>query len=116
MMTSTQLMELLGYDDIRSLKKWCEQNEVPLIKVGLRYIAHSWTVEVALLRIFQKEAFEYGLDGNALTNALVNDDKVRVAHLLSAPLDEEQEERFTTRNKIEGSCDDIIDEFKNKLA
>lgn len=116
MIPSDQLMELLGYEDIRSLKKWCDKHEVPLIKIGQRYVAHAWTIEVALLRIFQREAFQYGLDGNALTNALVNDDKVRVAHLMNAPIDEEQEESYSKRKKKEGNCDDLIDEFKKKTA
>lgn len=115
MMTSSQLMEILGYEDMRSLRKWCEANDVPLIKVGLRYVAHSWTVEVALLRIFQKEAYAFGIDGEALVNALVNDNKVRVAHLLSAPLEVKEERNFSSK-KSDANCDDVINQFKQKSA
>lgn len=115
-MTSQELMEFLGYEDLRSLKKWCEANEVPLIKVGLRYLAHSWTVEIALLRILQVEANSYGIDGQDLINALANDNKLRVAHLLSAPVTQDEEESFVQKDLKSSSCDDLIEEFKNKSA
>ncbi|MGZ3750591.1 MAG: hypothetical protein ACXVP0_06435 [Bacteroidia bacterium] len=38
-----KLMELLGYKDPRSVKKWCERNLIPILEIGVKqYILSSF--------------------------------------------------------------------------
>jgi hypothetical protein len=40
------LMEMLGYTDERSLKKWCKAREIPLLRIGLkRYILSHYLTQ-----------------------------------------------------------------------
>ncbi len=32
----SELMQLLGYGDERSIRKWCKNNSIPIIKLGLK--------------------------------------------------------------------------------
>ena len=32
----SELMHLLGYEDERSFKKWCDKQQIPIVKIGLK--------------------------------------------------------------------------------
>lgn len=36
LMELNALMQLLGYEDERSVKKWCKQNKIPVLKIGAK--------------------------------------------------------------------------------
>lgn len=113
MMTSEEIENFLGYDDLRSVKKWCKDNGVPLMKIGKRYMAHSWTIEIAFLKLLREESFNCGHDGDAVIEAIANDDKTSLASLMESPLDEAIGAKFARKK---GSVEKTIEKFKRKSA
>ena len=54
-----ELMRVLGYKDERSAKKWCNQNKVPVLKIGSKkYILSQYLTQYIdnQLVIFVKES------------------------------------------------------------
>lgn len=42
----SELMVLLGYEDERSFKKWCQKSQIPIIKIGLKkYILSQYLTQ-----------------------------------------------------------------------
>ena len=42
----SELMELLGYEDERSFKRWCDKQHIPIIKMGLKkYILSQYLTQ-----------------------------------------------------------------------
>jgi hypothetical protein len=63
-----ELFELLGYQDERSVLKWCARNNIPVIKLGLkRYVSSHLLTQIVdnQLVIFTK-AKEAGSNTNNL--------------------------------------------------
>jgi len=57
----SELMELLGYEDERSFKRWCDKQHIPIIKMGLKkYILSQYLTQYIdnQLVIFVKETFD----------------------------------------------------------
>jgi hypothetical protein len=105
-----ELKELLGLKDVRSIKIWCEQNEVPYFKLGAKTYVHSWTIEIAIYRQFQIDCINHGHDGESIVNAIINDDKLKLAELMDAPLDTKVKEEYSTKKAK--SLDAIINSYK----
>ena len=106
-----ELKEMLGLADMRSIKKWCKEHKVPVIKIGNKLCTHNWTIEIALLRLIRNEAFAVDIDGYQLISAIVNDDKEQLIDLWDAPADNAKK-----RPKKRDSVQDIIDQYKTKTA
>jgi len=107
----TDLADLLGHKDLRTIKIWCDDNSVPTMKLGKFYYTHNWLVDIALMRILHKESFVSGLDADGIINALVSDDKVRLSELMDAPLDESVKSNSKNKNH-ESSMDEILKSYK----
>ena len=57
----SELMRLLGYEDERSLKKWCQKYQIPIIKIGLKkYVVSQYLTQYIdnQIVIFVKDNFD----------------------------------------------------------
>lgn len=119
MITSEKIQEILGYEggngSLRSVKKWCKENGVPLFKVGKRWLAHRWTVDYAFMKLLREEAYRCGQDGEAIVTALIHDDKIALAELMDVSFGEELKFSITKRSS-ESSLDETFKKYKNKSA
>jgi hypothetical protein len=109
------LGEMLGYEDDRSTKKWCKENEVPTLKLGQKVYVHEWTINMAFLRLYQFETRNQGFDGQAIISAIVNDDKVGLAELLDTPVSDDIKNKFTS-NSNDTSIESVISNYKKKAV
>ena len=85
LMPIESLMELLGYTDTRSVKKWCE-GKIPLIEVGKR----TYTIEAMVDAYFESEFKQFVTKNypnpDLIIEAVQQDDKEGLAKLMNAPL------------------------------
>lgn len=75
MVELSRLMEILGYTDERSVRKWCKQNKVPVLKMGLKkYILSHYLTQLIenQLVIFAKAN---SLDAESLLHLVKNTNK-----------------------------------------
>ena len=49
-----ELMELLGYTDIRSIESWCKKNKVPLFYVGKKTYTIKNFVDIFITQKMEK--------------------------------------------------------------
>ena len=103
-----ELADILGYEDERSVVKWCRKNKVPLFHIGKKI----YTVKNFLDRFisekleqFVKASFK---NPEEILKAVSEDDKVEFTRLLDAPI--EKEEKFKKRKNSQAA-----DDFMKKL-
>jgi hypothetical protein len=106
-----ELEALLGYSDLKYTRNWCRENEIPILKIGKRRYIHSWMFEIALLREIKIESNHSGMDGNEIVNAILNDDKIRLAEHMNVPLDDRLIQSSKMTNKRE-TVEDIFNKHK----
>lgn len=107
----SELAEILGYTDHRSIETWCKKNKVPLFHIGKK----TYTIKNFLDRFisekleqFVKASFK---NSDEILKAVYEDDKTELSKLLVAPLDKKQEERFKVR-KSSKAADDFMKKLK----
>ena len=115
LMPLKELQEMLGYSDLKYTNKWCNENEVLTIKIGKRWYAYSWMFEIALMREIRVESFYSGMDGNEIVNAILNDDKVKLAELMNVPVNNALIKKTKKVKKVE-LIEDIFEKYKKKIG
>ena len=69
-----ELLDLLGFDDLRSVKKFCESNRLPLLKIGKRTYTISNYLDMYIsheLRLFTAANYS---NPEEVINAVMNND------------------------------------------
>ncbi len=107
-----KLLDLLGYDDVRSVRTWCKTNKVPLFVVGKR----TYTVSNFLDLYLEKELKSF-VDANypnpdAVMDALNNDDKITLSNLIEAPAAEEVKMEFKKNKTRSKQSNDFLKQIK----
>lgn len=108
LMKLEELMTLLGYKDLRTIKGWCSSNKVPIIPIGSSRFVHSWTVEIAILKEIQLAFARKDMDGAAVVSAIVNDNKQRLAELM------ESKSKKKPSSLEPGGVDKLLLKYKKK--
>lgn len=97
-----EIMELLGYDDLRSVKTWCGKNKIPLFTVGRK----TYTIANFLNIFLEKEldclVMAHYQNPQEIMDAISNDDKLKLSDLIQAPVEQEVKKEYrknVTRSK-----------------
>jgi hypothetical protein len=105
-----ELADILGYEDERSVIKWCRKNKVPLFHIGKK----TYTVKNFLDRFisekleqFVKASFK---NPKEILKAVSEDDKTELTRLLDAPIEIEEKTKFKKRKNSQAA-----DDFMKKL-
>lgn len=106
------LLELLGYNDLRSVRGWCKKNKIPLFVVGKR----TYTVS-NFLDMFLETELKLFVDANyanpdAVMDAIQNDDKTTLSTLIAAPATEEVKKEFRKNKTISKEAQDFLNQVK----
>jgi hypothetical protein len=94
-----ELMEILGYSDERSVKKWCKQNKVPLFHIGTRKytLTNFLTTHIEnLLGTFAKANFS---NPDEILEAVKNGEKIQEAKLVVLPKKREEKKQHSEATK-----------------
>lgn len=107
----SELAEILGYSDQRSVESWCRKNKVPLFHIGKK----TYTVKTFIDRFIseQLEKFVKATFKNSdeILKAVYEDDKAEFSKLVNAPLDKKAEAKFKVK-KNSKAADDFITKLK----
>lgn len=61
LMEIEELMNLLGYKEVRSAKNWCSKNNIPIVRLGKkRYVDSSFINNLVSQSLRQDNATDYG--------------------------------------------------------
>ncbi len=106
------LLELLGYEDLRSVRSWCRKNKVPLFTVGKR----TYTI-ANFLDMFLEKELKLFVDANyadpdAVLDAIQNDDKTTLSNLLEAPATNEVKKQFKRNQTMSQQAEDFLNQIK----
>jgi len=105
----SELKELLGYVDERSIESWCKKNKVPLFHIGKK----TYTINNFIDR-FISQKLEKFLNANyknpdEIMKAIKEDDKAELSKLIDAPLDKKTSIEYKANSK---AADDFIKKLK----
>lgn len=87
----TELMNCLGYEDERSVKKWCRINKVPILKMGLK----KYILSYFLTQLIENQLFIF-----AKANSLDPKILLEQANMKSGMQTTEEEKPVQTKPEI----------------
>lgn len=103
-----ELTELLGFTDKRSVIKWCNENKLLVLTLGKKkYIALDLLnaiIESKLTSFFEAN-FE---NPEQIIESIKNDDKVQIAELLIAPIENKVKREFKQKNNTSKASKDFL--------
>jgi hypothetical protein len=113
MLEISELQEILGYTDERSVRTWCMKHKVPLMGVGKR----TYTFEIFLQRYLEDELKGF-LKANyenpeEILNAIHLDDKICLANLIDAPVTKETKKKYRDKGAKSKAAQDFLTNLKS---
>lgn len=90
-----ELRNILGYSDIRSVKKFCMLKKVPLINLGKK----TYIISNFLDLIVSNKLRETYSNADEILKAIDNDNKSELAKLIDAPSEPSVKSSFNSKNK-----------------
>lgn len=96
-----KLMEHLGYADIRSVRKWCDKNKVPIIDMGKRSYTLSPFLNLMVEGKFSVFAEATYVTPNSVVESVKNNNSVNLSKLIVAPINKvaKQEHKQDTHSR-----------------
>ncbi len=98
------LMEILGYSDMRSVKSFCVENKIPLFNLGKR----TYTVSNFLDLVIANEFGKNYSNGDEILKAINDDDKEELIRLLEAPTERKVRDKYKTNVKNSPAAEKLI--------
>ena len=113
MLERSELQEILGYADERSVRTWCKNHKVPLMGLGKR----TYTFEIFLQRFLDDELKTF-LKANyenpaEILNAIHSDDKISLAKLVDAPVTKEAKKTYRNKESRSKAAKDFLTNLKS---
>jgi hypothetical protein len=113
MLEISELQEILGYTDERSVRAWCKKHKVPLMGVGKR----TYTFEI-FLQLFLEDELKGFLKANfenpeEILNAIHSDDKIGFAKLVNAPVTQETKKNYRDKGAKSKAAQNFLTNLKS---
>jgi hypothetical protein len=102
-----ELLDILGYSDVRSVRKFCEQNKIPLFNLGKK----TYTVTDFLDIVIAKQLGRTYDNADEILKAISTDNKEELANLIDAPLEEKVKTDLKTKNRNSNAAKKLIDKL-----
>jgi hypothetical protein len=109
----TELMEVLGYTDERTVTKWCKAHNIPIFGFGSKKYTVSNFIEIFLeteLRKFLRAKYE---KAEEILQAIKSDDKVELAKLAGVPVARVVTKRFEAKKVISKHAEAFLKKLKS---
>lgn len=107
----SELAEILGYSDERSIENWCKKNKVPLFHIGKK----TYTIKNFIDRFISQKLEEFVKatykNSDEVLKAIYEDDKAQLSKLIDAPLDKKAETKYKVK-KDSKAANDFISKLK----
>lgn len=108
-----ELATLLGYEDLRSTKKWCYKNKIQVLKVGKNNYVLSDMIDIYFR---EQVAGFFGATKNncgAILDAIQNDNTVELAELVNAPATNSVKKIYTQKKEHSKAALDFLTNIKS---
>lgn len=102
-----ELIDILGYSDIRSVKKFCEQNKIPLMNLGKK----TYTISNFLDLLVANELSKSYSNSEDILNAIASDDKSELARLIEAPVEESVATSYKGKKQMGSAAQKLFDKL-----
>jgi hypothetical protein len=113
MLEISELQEILGYVDERSVRTWCMKHKVPLMGVGKR----TYTFEIFLQRFLEDELKGFVKanyeNPEEILNAIHSDDKIGLANLVDAPVTKETTKKYRDKRAKSKAAQNFLTNLKS---
>ena len=106
-----ELMELLGFEDERTIRNWCEKNKVPLLKMGKKKYTISNFLELFIMDEVEKFVNRKYENSEKIMNAIKDDNKIEFAELINAPVSKKTINHYKARTNSK-AAQDFANQFK----
>jgi hypothetical protein len=103
----TELQDILGYSDIRSMKKFCKLNLIPLFNLGKK----TYIVSDFLDIVIAKQLSKTYKNADAILNAISTDNKSELSNLIDAPSEARVKLSFNSKRKNSNAANKLIDKL-----
>lgn len=103
----TELIDILGYSDIRSVKKFCEQNKIPLMNLGKK----TYTISNFLDLLVANELSKSYSNVEDILSAISLDDKSELSRLIEAPLEQSVVTSYKNKKQIGSAAQKLLDKL-----
>lgn len=107
-----EILDLLGYEDERSVISWCSKNKIPVIKMGkINYVLINFieTFIETELNSFIKMNYD---NSEEILTSIQNDDKLELTKLLKAPVSNKVKKEYEKEKKRGSSASDFLKNIK----
>ena len=101
-----EMREILGYDDNRSVRTWCDKKTIPIFNLGKRMYTLRNFLEVHLENTIQKFAEDNYENSNEIMDAIKNDEVIKI--------NPKVEVRKNKKREAQTMCDASARFLKNK--
>ncbi len=108
-----ELGKLLGYEDLRSTKKWCHKNKIQVLRVGKNNYVLSDMIDI----YFQQQlAGFFGTTKDncgAILDAIQSNNAVELAQLVNAPATHNVKKRYIQKKEHSKATLDFLEDIKS---
>lgn len=112
LMNIDEIMELLGYNDTRSVETWCREHKIPLLKLGMVYYTISNFMDVFLEKEIEKFVLRNFDEPDKIMASIRNDNKSDLSERLSAPVERKVKRNYKEKVKRTKDTEDFINNLK----
>jgi hypothetical protein len=106
-----ELMELLGFEDGRTIENWCKKNKLPILKMGKKKYTVSSFLELFITDELTKFVSAKYENPEKIMDALQEDDKTEFAELVKAPVSKKSVDNYKSKTNSK-AAQDYINKFK----
>ncbi len=106
------IYDLLGYTDSRSVEKWCKENKLPIMTIGMRKYTIGNFLEIFIereMKIFIEDNFS---DAEDILKAVKNDDKAQLIELMDATYAKKIAKKFIEKKKRSSAAETLLNKIK----
>ena len=97
------IMDLLGYSDLRSVRKFCIANELPLINLGMR----TYTIAKFLQVIIYNQLKKNYPNAEGIINSIANTNS-ESTKFVDKPINQPAKQKFNLKTKHSSAAEKLI--------
>ncbi|HXD93315.1 MAG TPA: hypothetical protein VNX01_08885 [Bacteroidia bacterium] len=99
-----ELLDLLGYSDLRSVRKFCMENKIPLFNLGKK----TYTINNFLDAVIANEFSKNYSNADKILQAINDDDKAALANLIDAPTEQKVNTKFKKHKTNSSAAEKLL--------
>ncbi len=107
----SELIDLLGFEDGRTIENWCKKNKLPILKMGKKKYTISTFLELFITDELTKFVNEKYDNPEKIIEAVEKDNKEELTELINAPTSKKTTANYKAKTNSK-AAQDYIDKFK----